>query len=136
MHHFYQGFVNVDKNGIALRDKYGNIFRVVFVRLKYVEYVFYMGLYIFMTCVRIDKEKLFSFISYCILYFNHSSVTCAQIFLLTNHSLLNPLLPDRFLHNSHSPNRSFSLTTISPIDAFLSPTWYLVFYCPTCSVIA
>ena len=39
----------------------------------------------FMTCGRSVKEKVLSFISYCILFFNHSPITCAQIFSLTNH---------------------------------------------------
>ena len=82
----------------ALREKYGNIFRDVFVHLASVKYVFYVSLQSFMTCRRSFKEKVFSFISYCILCFNHSLITCAQIC-----SLPNLLLPARLLRNSHSP---------------------------------
>ena len=88
-------------------------FRDVLIRLVYVECVFYVSLQIFMTCGQSVKEKLFSFISYCILYFNHSLITFAQIFSLANHSLPNPLLPDRSLQNNHSP--------IAPFPRSLAP---------------
>ena len=88
---------------LSLREKYGNIFRDVFVRLASVEYVYYVSLQIFMTFIRSVKGKLFSFISYCILYLNHSPITFSQICPLTNHSLPNSLLPGRSLRSSHSP---------------------------------
>ena len=75
----YQEFINVEKNGIALRGKYSNIFRDVFVRLASFQYVFYSSLQSFMTCGRNVKEKEFLFISYCIPYFNHLPITRAQI---------------------------------------------------------
>ena len=56
-----------------------------------------------MTCGRSVKEKIFSFISYYILFFNTSPITCAQICSLTGHSLPNPLLTDRSLRDNHSP---------------------------------
>ena len=75
----------------------------VFVRLASAKYVFYIILQSFMTYGRSVKEKLFSFISYCIVYFNHAPITCAQICSLTDHSLPNPLIPDRSLRNTHPP---------------------------------
>ena len=49
------------------------------------------------------QSKLLSFIYYCIIYFNHSSITCNQIVLLAAYYLPNTLLPDRLLRNYHSP---------------------------------
>ena len=105
--------VNVEKTGKLLREKYGNIFTDVFVRIASVNYVFYISLQSFMTCGRSVKEKIFSFISYYILFFNPSTITCAHIFSLANHSLPNPLLPDRSLQNNHSP--------IAPFPRSLAP---------------
>ena len=117
---FYQRPINSEKPGTSLRGKYGNIVRDVFVHLASIEYVFYISLQSFVTCGRSVKETVFSFISYCI-FFNHSSITCAQIFLLTNHSLPNPLLPDFSLRNAHS------LISLSPIS--LAP-WSLAWSHP------
>ena len=47
---FYQGLVNVEKPGVELREKCGNIFRDVFIRLVSVAYFFYISLQSLMTC--------------------------------------------------------------------------------------
>ena len=145
---FYQGHINVEKTVIPLREKYSHIFRDVFVRLASVKCVFYISLQSFMTCGWSAKENLFSFIYYCIIIFNHSPITCAQIYSLTDHSLPNPLLPYRSLHNNnsliytfpwllatqslgwkHPPRTCFSAVQVSPWLLALSHQPYFVQYC-------
>ena len=60
-------------------------------------------------------------------FFNHSPITCAKNFSLSNHMLPNHLLPNHFLYNAQSlitfspdhspPDRSIALT--HPIPSFL-----------------
>ena len=88
---------------MALRENHSNIFRDVFVRLVSVHYVFYISLQGFMTCGQSVKKNEFSFVSYCILYFDNLPITRAQICSLINHSLPGPLIPDPLLRNSYSP---------------------------------
>ena len=99
---FYQGLINVEKTGNALRGKYGSIFRDVFVRFALFDYFFYVSIE-FHDMRTECQRKLLSSIYYCIIYFYHFLITCARFYLITNHSLLNPLLPNILLRKSHSP---------------------------------
>ena len=52
---YYQGTINVEKTCIPLREKYGKIFRDVFVCLASFEYVFYISIQSFRACERNGK---------------------------------------------------------------------------------
>ena len=54
---FYQRPINVEKTGIPIKEKYGNILMNVFVRLASGEYVFYVSLQSFMTYGQSVKKK-------------------------------------------------------------------------------
>ena len=132
MHWFYyiRDSPIFEKAAIALRVKYSNIFRDVFVHL-----VFYISIQSFMTCRRSVKEKIFSFISYCVLYFNHSPITCTQIY---RSPITCSPIPCSMIARSETftPQYPFPLITLSPINHLLPPNRYLVFFCPTFSLIS
>ena len=132
---FHQGLINVEKTMNVLRGKYGNIFWDLFVRLVLFHYVFYVSIQSFMICGRSVKEKVLSYMYYCIVYLHHSPFTCARLCLLANHLLLNPLIPDQFLHNSHSLNCSLPPITCYPIARLIPLNGSIVFCCPTYSLI-
>ena len=110
--------------------------RDVFVRLVSIRYIFYISLQSSMTPWGSFKEKLFSFISYCILFINHSPITCCPN-LLAHQSLGPKSLAPRSLALQRSlPDRSSPPITLSPIARLLPPTRSIFFYCPTCSMIS
>ena len=84
---FYWWLMLIWENCIQIRGEYRNMFRDIFVCLVLVKYILCVSLHSFMTCVRSAKEKVLSFISYYIIYFNPSPINFAQIFSLTDHSL-------------------------------------------------
>ena len=111
----------LEKTGIPLREQYGKIFSDVFVGLASVEYVLYVSLQSFMICGQSVKEKLLSFISYCVIFsitpqslapkFSRSPITLSPIpcypitssATITTQSLFSNdhLLPDRLIAPTH-----------------------------------
>ena len=112
------------RNWNTVGGKIRKKFRYVFIRLASVEYVFYISLHKFITCGRSVKEKVFSFISYCILFFitpqslapifSCSPITCSLIFCspITRSATLT--LRSLFPPNNSHPVPSLLLSNLIP----------------------